>query len=72
MIDDVVGEIVQDKINHDVLMGPGIDPHLYKASQGDVKTLTDADISNAQSKVVQQMKVLSDQGAIDLVSKLTG
>ncbi len=36
------------------------------------ESLTDADISNAQSKVVQQMKVLSDQGAIDLVSKLTG
>ncbi|PSA93524.1 manganese transporter [Bacillus atrophaeus] len=26
------------------LMGPGVDPHLYKASQGDTKKLTDADI----------------------------
>ncbi|GJM72717.1 hypothetical protein HMSSN036_49330 [Paenibacillus macerans] len=26
------------------LMGPGVDPHLYKASQGDVKKLDEAEI----------------------------
>lgn len=26
------------------LMGPGVDPHLYKASQGDVRKLADADL----------------------------
>lgn len=26
------------------LMGPGVDPHLYKATQGDIKKLTDSDI----------------------------
>ena len=26
------------------LMGPGVDPHLYKATQGDINTLQDADI----------------------------
>tara|TARA_A100001015_G_C15007272_1_gene721314 strand:- start:391 stop:1824 length:1434 start_codon:yes stop_codon:yes gene_type:complete len=34
------------------------------------ESLTDADITNAQNKVVNQMKQLNDQGAIDLVSKL--
>lgn len=26
------------------LMGPGVDPHLYKASQGDTKKLVSADV----------------------------
>jgi flagellar motor switch protein FliG len=33
-------------------------------------SLSDLDVSSAQNKVVQQMKVLSNQGTIDLVSKL--
>ena len=66
MIDDVVGEIVQDKINHSALMGPGIDPHLYKASQGDVKTLADADIIfynglHLESKMIDIFEKLSSQ-----------
>ena len=36
------------------------------------ESLTDADVEKAQSQVVQQMKQLSHQGAIDLVSKLIG
>lgn len=42
MIDDIVKAIGQDVIRHEALMGPGVDPHLYKASAGDVKRLTDA------------------------------
>ncbi|RAP24034.1 hypothetical protein DID73_01865 [Candidatus Marinamargulisbacteria bacterium SCGC AG-343-K17] len=34
------------------------------------ESLSENDVANAQSQVVQQMKVLSNQGAIDLVSKL--
>ena len=33
-------------------------------------SLSDGDILNAQTKVVHQMKLLSDQGAINLISKL--
>lgn len=44
MIKDAVENIVQDKANIEALMGPGVDPHLYKATQGDLKKLQQADI----------------------------
>lgn len=44
IIGDAVKAIGGEKINLDVLMGPGIDPHLYKASAGDVNKMQNADI----------------------------
>lgn len=44
MIKDAVENIVGDKAKVDALMGPGVDPHLYKATQGDLKKLQQADI----------------------------
>ncbi|MFX3632083.1 MAG: metal ABC transporter solute-binding protein, Zn/Mn family [Candidatus Pristimantibacillus sp.] len=44
MIADVVKEIGGDDVAVTGLMGSGIDPHLYKASHGDVQKLDDADI----------------------------
>lgn len=44
MIEDAVINIVGDKANVISLMGPGVDPHLYKATQGDLEKLTSADI----------------------------
>ncbi|MFC4775564.1 metal ABC transporter solute-binding protein, Zn/Mn family [Paenibacillus sp. GCM10023252] len=44
MITDVVNEVGGDYVEAVGLMGPGIDPHLYKASQGDVKKLDEADV----------------------------
>ncbi|MDQ0115321.1 metal ABC transporter solute-binding protein, Zn/Mn family [Paenibacillus harenae] len=44
MINDVVKQVGGDHVDAAALMGSGIDPHLYKASQGDVKKLDDADI----------------------------
>jgi manganese/zinc/iron transport system substrate-binding protein len=41
---DVVKNIGGDKVDVISLMGPGIDPHLYRASQGDIKKLNDAEI----------------------------
>jgi manganese/zinc/iron transport system substrate-binding protein len=43
MIADALENIVGDHANVEVLMGPGVDPHLYKATQGDLKRLTEAD-----------------------------
>ncbi|WP_282781908.1 metal ABC transporter solute-binding protein, Zn/Mn family [Phaeodactylibacter xiamenensis] len=43
MIADALEEIVGDQAEVTALMGPGVDPHLYKATQGDLKRLTDAD-----------------------------
>lgn len=44
MITDLVYNIGGDSINVQGLMGSGVDPHLYKASEGDVSKLTSADI----------------------------
>jgi manganese/zinc/iron transport system substrate-binding protein len=41
---DVVKNIGGDKVEVTSLMGPGVDPHLYQASQGDIKKLHDSDI----------------------------
>ena len=41
---DLVSEIGGDKIALESLMGAGVDPHLYKASEGDVSKLYNADI----------------------------
>ena len=43
-IADVVKNIGGDNVDVTSLMGPGIDPHFYQASQGDIKKLNDADI----------------------------
>ncbi len=44
MITDLVKNIGGDHINLQGLMGSGVDPHLYKASEGDVTKLASADI----------------------------
>lgn len=44
MIADLVENIGQDKVKVQSLMGVGVDPHLYKATQGDMRKLSRADI----------------------------
>lgn len=44
LIADVVKELSGDLAEVEALMGPGVDPHLYKASAGDVKRMVDADM----------------------------
>jgi manganese/zinc/iron transport system substrate-binding protein len=41
---DLVRNVGGDLVNVRALMGPGIDPHLYKASAGDVERLRSADL----------------------------
>ncbi len=41
---DLVKQIGKDHINIEYLMGPGVDPHLYKASAGDVAKMENADM----------------------------
>jgi manganese/zinc/iron transport system substrate-binding protein len=43
MITDLVRQIGGDRVEVTGLMGPGVDPHLYRASQGDVSALQEAD-----------------------------
>ena len=44
MIADMVSVVGGDKVAVKGLMGPGVDPHLYKASAGDVALLSKADV----------------------------
>ena len=61
MITDLVKNIGGDVINIQGLMGSGVDPHLYKASEGDVSKLVNADIIfynglHLEGKLVEVLK----------------
>jgi len=43
MVTDLVERVGGDRVKVEGLMGPGVDPHLYKASEGDVIALAGAD-----------------------------
>ncbi|MGA7731268.1 MAG: zinc ABC transporter substrate-binding protein [Chloroflexia bacterium] len=44
MIADVAKVVGGERVSVEALMGPGVDPHLYKASAGDVSRLEGADV----------------------------
>jgi manganese/zinc/iron transport system substrate-binding protein len=44
MVSDLVRQVGGDRVEVQSLMGPGVDPHLYKASASDVVTLQGADV----------------------------
>lgn len=44
MIADIAKNVGLDSVQVTALMGPGVDPHLYKATQGDLSRLQEADI----------------------------
>ncbi len=64
MIADIVGQVGGERVMVEGLMGPGIDPHLYRASAGDVRKLSNADIvfynglhlEAAMGDVLEQMR----------------
>ncbi len=64
MIADTARVVGGDHVNVKGLMGPGVDPHLYKASAGDVATLSSADVilynglhlEGKMSEVFEQMQ----------------
>lgn len=43
MIADAVANVGKDQVKVSALMGPGIDPHLYRASESDVSRMSKAD-----------------------------
>jgi manganese/zinc/iron transport system substrate-binding protein len=44
MVGDIVQVVGGDRVEVTTLMGPGIDPHAYRASEGDVEKIGSADI----------------------------
>ena len=44
MVGDIAKNVGGERVRVESLMGPGVDPHLYKPTPGDVRTLQDADL----------------------------
>ncbi len=44
LIGDLARRVGGDRVRVEPLMGPGVDPHLYKASESDVRRLAEADL----------------------------
>lgn len=44
MVSDLVKQVGGDRVDVQALMGPGVDPHLYKAAASDVSKLQNADV----------------------------
>lgn len=64
MIGDALTHIAGDAAQVTALMGPGVDPHLYKPTQGDIGLLSEADIVvynglHLEGKMSEVLKKLS-------------
>lgn len=67
MMQDLAAAIGGERAQATALMGPGIDPHLYQASAGDVKKMQEADVVayhglHLEGKMEQVFDSLSKQG----------
>lgn len=75
MITDLVSIIGGDAIEVNGLMGAGVDPHLYKASEGDVTKLFEADIIfynglHLEGKLVEVFQKMKQKKQIALADNL--
>lgn len=66
MVTDVVEQVGGERVDVVGLMGPGIDPHLYKASEGDVIKLAAADLVfysglHLEAKVAEVFERMGDR-----------
>tara|TARA_B100000795_G_scaffold60056_1_gene40093 strand:- start:9846 stop:10790 length:945 start_codon:yes stop_codon:yes gene_type:complete len=67
MITDMVSELGGEAVNVQGLMGAGVDPHLYKASEGDVNKIFNADMVifsglHLEGKLVEVFEKMKHQG----------
>jgi manganese/zinc/iron transport system substrate-binding protein len=73
-IADAARNVGGDLVNVQALMGPGIDPHLYKASEGDVFTLLEADLIlynglHLEGRMGEVLEKLSDEKTVVAVAE---
>ena len=73
MIADVVQNVGGEHVRVTGLMGPGVDPHLYKASEGDVRRLFRADVVfyGGLHLEARMGEVLEEMGGRTLVRAVT-
>lgn len=75
MITDLVKNIGGDVVDIKGLMGSGVDPHLYKASEGDVTKLANADIIfynglHLEGKLVEVFEKMKNKKTIAIANAL--
>lgn len=75
MITDLVKNIGGDAVDVKGLMGSGVDPHLYKASEGDVTKLVNADIIfynglHLEGKLVEVFEKMKNKTPIALAEEI--
>ncbi len=66
MVGDIVKNVGGDRVEVTTLMGPGIDPHTYKASEGDVERIGAADLIfysglHLEAKLAEVFEKMGDQ-----------
>ena len=67
LVGDLVQSIGGERVNVTSLMGPGVDPHLYKAKAGDVARLSNAEIIfygglHLEGKMVELFEQMAERG----------
>ncbi|MEM1125202.1 MAG: zinc ABC transporter substrate-binding protein [Bacteroidota bacterium] len=67
MVADLVTVIGGDRVDVEGLMGPGVDPHLYKASEGDVTRMAEADVVfynglHLEGRMTELFERMADRG----------
>ena len=73
MIADAVERVGGERVSVEGLMGPGIDPHLYKASEGDLRRLERSDVIfygglHLEAKMADVLERIADQRATQAVT----
>ncbi|HEX5799004.1 MAG TPA: zinc ABC transporter substrate-binding protein [Gaiellaceae bacterium] len=74
MVADAVERVGGERVSVDGLMGPGIDPHLYKASEGDLRRLERADLIlyaglHLEAKMADVLERIADQRETQAVTE---
>lgn len=77
MIGDAVSNVGGDLVEVQTLMGPGVDPHLYKASAGDVGRINEANIvfynglhlEAAMAEVLQETQTVTTVAVADAIDE---
>ncbi len=74
MIADIAQNVGGERVEVTALMGPGVDPHLYRASEGDVRRLEEADVVlyNGLHLEAQMGRVLEQMGERTTVAVTDG
>ncbi|WP_281417516.1 metal ABC transporter solute-binding protein, Zn/Mn family [Lentibacillus saliphilus] len=73
-IAEPISVIGGDFVEVDSLMGPGVDPHLYQPTQGDIKKLNEADVVlygglNLEGNMIEAFERIGEQKPVVAVSE---